>query len=108
MKKNQTSYLKKGDTIKIIAGENKGFIGKIQSIFLKQSIVFIEGIAPRIKYSKSTQGLESKKQELEIPIHISNVLLWDKKSNVASRIGKKVVENKRIRYFKKSGNLVEN
>lgn len=108
MKKIENCHIKKGDTIKIISGSNKGLIGKINSIFLKKSLVFIEGIPPRVKYTKNSQGNESKKIELEIPIHLSNVMLWDKKANNSSKIGYKIIENKKYRYFKKSGNLVEN
>jgi len=106
MTKNN-SYLKKGDTVKVITGDNKGFIGKINSIFPKKSIIFIEGISPRIKYTKNSQGTESKKLELQIPIHTSNVLLWDKEANLSSKIGYKIIDNKKYRYFKKSGNLVD-
>jgi large subunit ribosomal protein L24 len=109
MNKKKTSYhshIKAGDTIKVIAGENKGTIGKIEAIFLKKSIVFVEGILPRIKYGKRTPNTEAVKVELQIPIHISNVMLWDSKAKLASRIGYKIIDSKKYRYFKKSGNVV--
>jgi large subunit ribosomal protein L24 len=105
-KKKGNCHIKKGDTIKIITGENKGFVGKINSIILKKSILFLDGIPPRIKYSKTTANTEAKKMELKIPIHISNVMLWDNKANSASKIGYKIIENKKYRYFKKSGNII--
>jgi large subunit ribosomal protein L24 len=108
MNKKQNCHIKKGDTIKIISGSNKGFVGKISSIIFKTSSVFIEGIPPRIKYSKNSQNTEGKKIELQIPIHISNVMLWDKIANFSSKIGYKTIENKKCRYFKKSGNIIEN
>jgi large subunit ribosomal protein L24 len=100
------SHIKKNDVVKIITGEYKGTIGKITSIFLKKSIVFIEGIAPRTKYLKQRSNSESKKIEIQFPIHISNLMLWDNQTQVASRIGYKIIENKKSRYFKKSGNLI--
>lgn len=107
-KKNKAtnSHVKKGDTIQIISGQNKGLIGKIQSIFLKNSIVFIEGVSPRVKYQKQSPNTEARKMELQIPIHLSNVMLWDNQAKKASRIGYKIMENKKYRYFKKSGNLL--
>jgi len=72
-----------------------------------KSVVFVEGVLPRIKYSKNTQGGDPTKKELPLPIHISNVMLWDKQSNSTSRVGFKVVDNLKKRYFKKSGNLLE-
>jgi large subunit ribosomal protein L24 len=107
MKKIKTNCrLKTGDTIKIISGEKKGQIGKINCLFLKKSILFLEGIPPRIKSLKSKANSEAKKIELQIPIHFSNVMLWDKEKNEASKIGYKVIETKKYRYFKKSGNTV--
>jgi large subunit ribosomal protein L24 len=73
----------------------------------KESIVFLDGITPRIKFRKNPQGQESIKSEIQIPIHSSNVMLWDKEKNMASKIGYKIVNDKKVRYFKKSGNIVQ-
>jgi len=100
------SHVKIGDTIKIIAGNQKGLIGNIKSILRKKSLVVVEGVIPRIKYVKNKQGEEPKQIELAVPIHISNVILWDKIAKIGSRVGYKMTENKKIRYFKKSGNSV--
>ena len=106
MTKNLNANLKVGDTIKIIAGNQKGLIGNIASVFRKESLVVIEGVVPRIKYIKNKQGGEAKQVELPVPIHISNVMLWDKVAQVTSRIGYKMIDNKKVRYFKKSGNVI--
>eukprot|EP01041_Mallomonas_annulata_P000056 gene56-60_t len=63
-------------------------------------------ISPRLKTVKNPKDGESKKVELQIPIHISNVMLWDKEENIAGRIGYKMIDNQKRRYFKKSGNLL--
>ena len=106
MKKNLKSHVRIGDKIKIIVGTNKGLIGKITSLSHKNSTVTIDSILPRIKFIKNKQGEESKKTELQLAIHISNVMLWDKENNMTSKIGYKMVDGKKVRYFKKSGNLV--
>lgn len=106
MKKQMKNHLKIGDKVKVVTGNNKGFIGKVGSVNSKDSTITVEGIIPRIKYIKDRQSGETKKLELQIAIHSSNVMLWDNVSNSASRIGYKVVEGKKVRYFKKSGNLV--
>ena len=100
------SHIKIGDTIQVIAGNQKGFIGTVNSIIRKKSCVYVDGILPRIKYVKNPQGNDQKKMELQVPIHISNVMLWDKENNHASRIGYKKIENVKTRYFKKSGNVI--
>jgi len=106
MKKQMKNHLKIGDKVKVITGNNKGFIGKVGSVNSKDSTITVEGIIPRIKYIKDRQSGETKKLELQIAIHSSNVMIWDNVSNSASRIGYKIVEGKKVRYFKKSGNLV--
>ena len=99
-------HIKVGDKVKIISGDQKGYIGVIKTILSKKSVVFIEGILPRIKYTKNKQGGDPQKIEIQTSIHISNIMLWDNQSNSASRVGYKLIENAKKRYFKKSGNLV--
>jgi len=106
MKKQIRNHLKIGDKVKVLTGNNKGFIGKVGSVNSKDSTITIEGIIPRIKYIKDRQSGETKKLELQLALHSSNVMLWDAAANTASRIGYKLVEGKKVRYFKKSGNLV--
>ena len=108
MKNKDKKYLKIGDRIKVIAGDQKGIIGTILSIVSKnkQSLVTVEGITPRIKYRKNTTDSEPKRQELPPFIHISNVMLWDTQNLRVSRIGYKIQDGKKIRIFRKSGNSV--
>jgi large subunit ribosomal protein L24 len=106
MKKNLKTHIKIGDKVKVITGNQKGFIGKILTILPKKELVIIEGILPLVKYIKNPQGGDSTKKELPIFIHVSNVMLWDKEINLASKIGYKIIANEKKRYFKKSGNLV--
>ena len=108
MIKIQKNHVKKGDQVKIISGEQKGFLGIISMVNKKTSSVSIEGILPRIKYVKNRQqGGEAQKVDLPLFIHISNVMLWDKQSNLTSRIGYKINDGKKVRYFKKSKNVVQ-
>ena len=103
----QINYrVKIGDKIKIIAGNQKGLLGTIVSLDRKKSFVIIDTVLPRIKYIKNRQGGESEKKTIQIPIHISNVMVWDKDGNMCSKIGYKIVDNQKRRFFKKSGNLV--
>jgi large subunit ribosomal protein L24 len=105
MKKNKL-HVKIDDKIKIIAGNEKGLVGTINSIFQDKSMAIIEGVVPRIKYKKKTPNGDSQKLEIPYLIHTSNLMLWDNQANQSSRIGYKVVENTKKRYFKKSGNIL--
>lgn len=106
MKTNKKLHVKVGDKIKVMSGNQKGLIGVITTVNQKKLIATIDGIVPRIKYAKNPQGGEARKMEVPIGIHISNLMLWDNEQNLSSRIGYKIVDDKKQRYFKKSGNLV--
>jgi len=105
MKKNKL-HVKIGDKIRIIAGNEKGLVGTINAIFQKKSMAIIEGVVPRIKYKKKSPNGESQKLEIPYLIHTSNLMLWDNQANQSSRVGYKLVENIKKRYFKKSGNIL--
>jgi len=97
-------HIKKGDLVKIIAGENKGQQGKVLKVNRQEYSAIVEGVNIIHKHTKPnakyTQGGIIEK---EAPIHISNIQVVDSKGN-ATKIGRKVDENKRIiRYSKKSG-----
>ena len=107
MKQKTNTHVKIGDKVKVISGKQKGFIGVITSLVSKKSVVFLDGVTPRIKFKKTPQGGEAQRIEIQIPIHLSNVMLWDKEANNASKIGYKIVNDQKVRYFKKSGNIVQ-
>jgi large subunit ribosomal protein L24 len=107
MKNIKKTHIKIGDKVQVITGEQKGFLGIILSFVKKKSLIILEGISPRIKYSKKSQNGETKKVEIPVTIHVSNVMLWDKQTNETSRIGYKLIEGKKKRYFKKSGIILQ-
>lgn len=106
MNKKIKKHVRVGDRIKVITGKQKGFIGNILSILKNKNSVIIDSIPTRIKLTKNNEKGESKQIEKSIPIHISNVMLWDSELNKASRIGYKITGTEKKRFFKKSGNLV--
>ncbi len=105
MKKNQKISIKTGDQVKIIAGDQKGLRGEVKSVNYKKLSAILDVSKVRSKFVKVSEKTEEKK--LPLPIHISNLMLWDEEANMATRIGFKMVENKKERYFKKSGNLLK-
>ena len=99
-------HIKIGDKVKVIAGNQKGVIGNISAIDKEKLLVNLDSVNPRIKQAKNREGSESKKIEVPIGIHSSNIMLWDNITNKAGRIGYKIVNSEKKRYFKKSGNLI--
>ena len=100
--------IKKGDTVYVNAGNDKGKTGKVLSVAPSEDRVIVEGINMVSKHtkpnSKQPQGGIVKQ---EAPIHISNLNLIDPKSNKPTRVGYKVEDGKKIRYAKKSGEEIK-
>jgi len=95
---------KKGDSVLIIAGKDKGKKGKILTSFPERSKVTIEGINLRKKHLRQKkQGEKGQIVQLPGPIDVSNIKLLCSKCGKASRIGFKVVEKKKYRICKKCG-----
>ncbi len=101
--------LKKGDTVKVTAGDDKGKQGRILSVDKKTSRVLVEGINMATKHTKPTaKNTKGGIVHQEAPIHISNLMFVDLKGNT-TRIGRKIDEttNKIVRYSKKSGETIK-
>ncbi|CAK7338326.1 unnamed protein product [Dovyalis caffra] len=103
-------HVKVGDTIKVIAGDDKGKIGEITKIFRHNSTVVVKDINLKTKHMKSREeGEPGQIIKIEAPIHSSSVMLYSKEKNVASRVGHKVLDDgKRVRYLIKTGEIIDN
>ncbi|PKU75996.1 50S ribosomal protein L24, chloroplastic [Dendrobium catenatum] len=102
-------HVKVGDTVKIIAGDDKGKVGEITRIFRHNSKIVVKDINFKTKHMKSKeQGEPGKIVKIEAPIHSSNVMLYSKEQNVASRVGHKVLEDgSKVRYLIKTGEIID-
>ncbi|HQI40408.1 MAG: 50S ribosomal protein L24 [Ignavibacteriales bacterium UTCHB2] len=84
--------IRKNDNVIVIAGNDKGRTGKVLKVFPKTSRLIVEGINLRKKHTKPTQrSPQGGIQEKEAPIHISNVMILDPKTNEPTRIGSKII-----------------
>ena len=89
--------IKKGDTVKVISGDNKGKIGKVLQVLVKEERVIVEGVNIVSRHTRPSNaypdgGIIKK----EAPIAISNVMFYDTKNNQATKVGYKVVDGKKI------------
>ena len=99
--------LKKNDTVKVIAGQDKGKEGKILELFPAKNKALVEGINMVSKHTKpNAQHPQGGIVQQEAPIHLSNLMLVDAKG-VATRVGRKVENGKIVRYSKKSGEVIK-
>ena len=101
-------HVKKGDTVKVIAGDDKGKTGTITSVLVEKQKVVIEGLNLVSKHQKpSAKNPNGGIVKLEAPFHASNVMLVEPSTNVATRSGKKLNDDGKLqRYSKKTGNLI--
>nr|GMD53225.1 50S ribosomal protein L24, chloroplastic [Ipomoea batatas] len=105
----QKMHVKVGDTVKVIAGHDKGKIGEVSEIFKHNSKVVVKDINLKTKHVKSrTEGESGQIIKVEAPIHSSNVMLYSKEKQVTSRVGHKTLDNgKRVRYLTKTGEIID-
>ncbi|CAI0436566.1 unnamed protein product [Linum tenue] len=102
-------HVKVGDTVKVIAGDDKGKVGEITKIFRHNSTVVVKDINLKTKHMKSREQDEPGQIiKIEAPLHSSNVMLYSKDQNVASRVGHKVLDDgTRVRYLIKTGEIID-
>lgn len=99
-----TNKIKKGDTVKVIAGKDKGREGKVTSV--KDGKVVIEGINQVTKHAKPSQANpQGGLVQQSAPIDMSNVMYVSK--GKASRVGFKMEGDKKVRYAKATGEVID-
>lgn len=97
---------RKGDRVVVTAGSYKGTQGEILEIFPEKNEAVVEGVNVKKKHQKPTNQSEGGIVEISTPINLSNVMHIDPKSGEATRIGRKDVDGKSVRYAKKSGEIL--
>ncbi|KAG9454270.1 hypothetical protein H6P81_007174 [Aristolochia fimbriata] len=102
-------HVKLGDTVKVISGREKGKIGEVTRIFKHNSTVIVKDLNLKTKHVKSREeGEQGQIIKVEGPIHSSNVMLYSKEKEVASRVGHKILEDgTRARYLIKTGEVID-
>jgi large subunit ribosomal protein L24 len=102
-------HVKKGDTIQVISGRDKGKVGEISQVNPKTSQVIVEGVNVRTKHVKPKQEGESGQIiTFEGPIHSSNVMLYSTKEKTVSRLCYTFTEDgRKVRMLKKTGEIID-
>lgn len=102
-------HVKRGDTVQVITGKDKGKVGEVLQTFPKTSKVLVKGVNIKTKHVKPRQEGESGRIEtVESPIHSSNVMLYSNKEKVASRVCYTFTpEGRKVRMLKKTGEILD-
>lgn len=105
----QKLHVRKGDTVKILSGDDKGKEGKILEILTEKNRAIVEGINIITKHQKPSAGKpEGGIKKMEGTIHLSNLKLIEPGTGKAVRTGRKLnSKNKLQRYSKKTGEFIK-
>jgi large subunit ribosomal protein L24 len=95
--------LRKGDKIIVISGKDKSKTGEVTRVIPKDGKALVTGVNSVIRHTKQTQTDQGGRITKEMPIDISNLALVDPKSGGPTRVGFKLLEGKKVRYAKRSG-----
>jgi large subunit ribosomal protein L24 len=102
-------HVKKGDTVQVISGRDKGKVGEILRTLPKLSKVVVKGVNVKTKHVKPQQeGETGQIVTFEAPIHSSNIMLYSANQKVASRVCYTFTEDgRKVRMLKKTGEIID-
>ena len=100
--------VKKGDTVFVTTGKDKGKIGEITHVLRGDEKVVIKGVNVVKRHQRPSMTNAGGIVEKELPIHVSNVMHVDPKDNKPTRVGMKVLaDGRKVRYAKRSGEQID-
>ncbi|MCJ8166919.1 50S ribosomal protein L24 [Pontibacter sp. E15-1] len=101
-------HVKTGDTVKVIAGDDRGKTGRVIAVNADKQRVTIEGLNMVTKHAKpSAQNPQGGISQIEAPVHASNVALVDPKTGETTKAARRTnSEGKSERYSKKTGEVI--
>lgn len=102
-------HIKKGDTVRVITGENKGEEGRVLSVDAHKKRAYVEGINMLHKHTRpSNENPQGGILKQEGPIHVSNLMLVDPKSGEPTRVGRQKQEDgSTVRVARSSGETIK-
>lgn len=112
MKKNRFEpkpKFKKGDKVVVIAGayRNREKVRDVLEVLPERNRVIVEDVNIVKKHVKPTNDSAGGIQEKAAAIHMSNIMLVDPKTGEPTRVGRKIVDGKVVRFAKKSGEIIQ-
>jgi large subunit ribosomal protein L24 len=100
--------IKKGDRVIVTAGRDKGKKGEVLRVLSEESRALVSGVNMVKRHQRQTQKLQGGIVSKESPVHLSNLAHVDPKDGTATRIGwKELNDGRRVRFAKKSGEVID-
>ena len=102
------SKIRRDDEVIVLAGKDKGKTGKVTKVLVEKSKVFVEGINLIKKHTKPVPQLQQPGGiiEKEASLQVSNVAILNPKSGKADRVGFRIEDGKKVRFFKSDNELI--
>lgn len=99
--------LRKGDKVVVLTGKDKGKEGEITQVMPKEGKAVVDGVNIAIRATKQSQNTQGGRVPKAMPIAISNLALVDPKDGGPTRVGFKMDGDKKVRFAKKSGAVID-
>lgn len=103
------SKIKKGDSVQILTGKDAGQRGDVLEVYPAIGKVLVRDINMATRHKRPSAGQEGGITKIAMPMNISNVAMIDPKDDKPTRVGFKILEDgKKVRYAKRSGEVLDN
>ena len=99
--------IKKGDKVIVLTGKDKGKTGQVLQVMPTDTKALVQGINLVRRHQKQTQSQDAGIITKEAPIHLSNIALVDAKDNKPTRVGFKIEGDKKVRFAKTTGDVID-
>jgi large subunit ribosomal protein L24 len=99
--------LKKGDKVVVLTGRDKGKEGEITKVLPAEGRAIVEGVNTVIRHTRQSQASQGGRIPQAAPIQLSNLALVDPKEGGPTRVGFKFVDGQKVRFAKKSGEVLD-
>ena len=99
------AQLKKGDTVVVLTGKDKGKQGEITQVMPKVNKAVVDGVNIALRHTRQTQTSQGGRVPKNMPIDLSNLALLDKNGK-ATRVGFREEDGKKVRFAKTTGDAI--
>lgn len=99
--------LKKGDKVVVLTGKDKGREGTIETVMPQAGKAVVTGINSAVRHTRQSQNSQGGRVPVDMPIQLSNLALVDPKEGGPTRVGFKMDGDKKVRFAKKSGAVID-
>ena len=96
--------IRKDDMVEVLAGNDRGKRGRVLRVIPDKNRIVVQGVNLRWKHMRKSQQMpQGGRMRREMPLHVSNVMLFDEGAQQRSRVGYKVEDGKKVRVLRKTG-----